>query len=457
MFYAILNYRFDGFSDNKDFVIIGSDNKAGNFLSCYRFDGSFDNKDFVMTTNHSGSINRDRAGSYVSQIGSYKAFFPNPLPPNPPIQLDGEMVQLLSQADRALGRLDGASEILPNVDLFVAMYVKKEAVLSSQIEGTQASLIDVLAFEVDAAEPENPQDIEEVINYVNALNYGLQRLDTLPLSLRLIREIHGCLLQGVRGANCQPGEFRTSQNWIGHHGGTIGTAKFIPPSPNDMHTSLGKLESFIHEEKMLPILLKVGLIHAQFETIHPFLDGNGRMGRLLITFILCCEGVLQKPLLYLSHYFKLHRMEYYDHLQKIRDKGDWESWLKFFLRGVYEVAEEATTTARNIVLLRERHRNIIATHFARSAGPAYQLLEYLYQRPIITVNGVAKVTNLSYANANRLVIKLQEHHLLNQMDKYQRNRRFAYSDYLTMFDEEIPNNTDEVSLGHEEDQTQFQF
>jgi len=195
MFYAILNYRFDGFSDNKDFVIIGSDNKAGNFLSCYRFDGSFDNKDFVMTTNHSGSINRDRAGSYVSQIGSYKAFFPNPLPPNPPIQLDGEMVQLLSQADRALGRLDGASEILPNVDLFVAMYVKKEAVLSSQIEGTQASLIDVLAFEVDAAEPENPQDIEEVINYVNALNYGLQRLDTLPLSLRLIREIHGCLLQ----------------------------------------------------------------------------------------------------------------------------------------------------------------------------------------------------------------------------------------------------------------------
>ena len=381
----------------------------------------------------------NRAGSYVSQIGGYKAFVPKRLPPDPPIRLDNKMIQLLSRADRALGRLDGASEILPNVDLFVAMYVSKEAVLSSQIEGTQASLIDVLAFEAEAALPDNPQDIEEVINYINALNYGLERLHTLPLSLRLIREIHGLLMQGVRGASRSPGEFRISQNWIGHSGATIQAAKFVPPSPTDMNQALNNLELFIHEEKAIPILLKVGLVHAQFETIHPFLDGNGRVGRLLITFILCYEDVLRKPLLYLSHFFKAHRLEYYEHLQKVRDEGDWESWLKFFLRGVDEVSQEATMTARNIVQLREKHRSIIATHIPRSSGHAYQLLEYLYERPVITVNGVVKVTGLSYANANRLIMKFQEYGFLRQMDTYQRNRRFVYSDYLAMFanDEEI--------------------
>jgi Fic family protein len=228
------------------------------------------------------NINRNRAGSYIRQIEGYKAFVPKPLPPDPPIQSDSEIIQLLSQAAMALGRLDGTSATLPNVDLFVAMYVNKEAVLSSQIEGTQASLIDVLAFEAEAAFPENPQDIEEVINYINALNYGLDRLNTLPLSLRLIREIHGLLLQGVRGADRRPGEFRTSQNYIGHSGGTIKTAKFVPPTPVDMNKALSDLEKFIYTETDLPILLKVGLVHAQFETIHPFLDGNGRMGRLLI-------------------------------------------------------------------------------------------------------------------------------------------------------------------------------
>ncbi len=342
-----------------------------------------------MITSDNKRINRDRAGSYVTQIAGYKAFVPKPLPPDPSIQLDDEMLQLLSQADRELGRLDGASEILPNVDLFVAMYVNKEAVLSSQIEGTQASLIDVLAFEADAALPENPQDIEEVINYINALNYGLERLSTLPLSLRLMREIHGLLLEGVRGANRHPGEFRTSQNWIGHHGGTIGAARFVPPSPADMNRALDNLETFIYTERKMPTLLKVGLVHAQFETIHPFLDGNGRMGRLLITFILCCEGILRKPLLYLSHFFKANRSEYYEYLQKIRDEGDWESWLKFFLQGVFEVAQEATITARKVVQLREKHRNIVGTHLSRLGG-AYQLLEHLYQRPVITVNGAAK-------------------------------------------------------------------
>lgn len=409
-----------------------------------------------MAISNNKEINRDRAGSYVSQIGGYKAFVPKPLPPDPSIELDNEMIQLLAEANMALGRLDGTSAVLPNVDLFVAMYVNKEAVLSSQIEGTQASLIDVLAFEADAAFPENPQDVEEVINYIGALNYGLERLHTLPLSLRLICEIHGLLLQGVRGANRNPGEFRTEPNWIGHPGGTIRTAKFVPPTPIDMNKALSDLEKFIHQEMSLPILLKVGLVHAQFETIHPFLDGNGRMGRLLITFILCCEGILRQPLLYLSHYFKVHRFEYYEHLQRIRDDGGWESWLKFFLQGVKEVAQEATTTARNIVQLREKHRSIVATHLPRSTGFAYQLLEYLYKRPIITVNGVVQVTSLSYQNASKLVMKFQDLGLLRQMDTHQRNRRFVYADYLAMFaEEEIHKNEPELSSDHEEDETQF--
>lgn len=376
-----------------------------------------------------------RAGNYANQIGGYQAFVPKPLPPDPSIQLDNEMVELLSLAERSLGRLDGASGILPNVDLFVAMYVNKEAVLSSQIEGTQASLIDVLAFEADAAIPENPQDIEEVVNYINALNYGLQRLNTPPLSLRLICEIHALLLSGVRGANRRPGEFRTSQNWIGDSG-PITSARFVPPSPTDMNQALGDLEKFFHAKSSLPILLKIGLIHAQFETIHPFLDGNGRMGRLLITFLLCYEDILSRPLLYLSTFFKLHRSDYYRYLQKVRDEGDWESWLKFFLRGIVEVAKEATDTARRIVQLRETHRDIIAKHISRSAGNAYQLLEYLYQRPIITVNGVAKVTGLTYANANNLITKFRENGLLHQMERYQRNRRFVYSSYLALFADE---------------------
>ncbi|MGH2638024.1 MAG: Fic family protein, partial [Rhabdochlamydiaceae bacterium] len=284
----------------------------------------------------------------------------------------------------------------------------------------------------------------------------LEQLDKIPISLRLIREIHHLLMQGVRGADRHPGEFRTTQNWIGKPGVTRETARFVPPSPTDMGKALGDLEKFIHEDVPLPPLLKVGLVHAQFETIHPFLDGNGRVGRLLITFILCSKGVLRKPLLYLSHFFKIHRFEYYEHLQKIRDEGDWESWLKFFLRGVGEVAQQATTTANNIVQLREKHREIIATNFSRSAGPAYQLLEYLYKRPIITANGVATVTGLSYQNANKLVTNFQNIGLLHQMDTYQRNRRFIYSDYLAMFsDEETPRDGHETSSELKEEKTDY--
>jgi Fic family protein len=391
-----------------------------------------------MTGSDNNDQIRTRAGSYIRQLAGYRAFVPKPLPPTPRVQPDDEMMDLMAKAHLALGRLDGASEILPNADLFVAMYVHKEAVLSSQIEGTQASLIDVLAFESDAAEPENPQDIEEVVNYVNALNYGLERLATLPLSLRLLREIHARLLAGVRGAERGPGEFRTSQNWIGHPGGTIETARFVPPPPADMMAALGDLERYLHAHDKTPTLLKIGLVHSQFETIHPFLDGNGRMGRLLITFLLCQQDVLRKPLLYISHYFKTHKQEYYEHLQRVREEGDWEAWLKYFLRGVHEVAEEATETARSIVRLRERHREVIATEFRRASGVASQLLEHLYMRPIVTVKGVADVTGLTYSNANQLVARFTDLRMLREMTHRERNRRFAYSEYLAIFTDDVP-------------------
>lgn len=400
-----------------------------------------------MIHNYNKDANRSRAGSYVQQIAGYRAFIPRPLPPDPPIQVDAEMLALLSTADIALGRLDGASAILPNADLFVAMYVNKEAVLSSQIEGIQASLVDVLAFEAAASEPENPQDIEEVVNYVNALNYGLERLETLPLSLRLIREIHERLMAGVRGGENPPGEFRTSQNWIGHAGATIQTARFVPPPPADMMTALGNIERFMHSPEPMPTLIKIGLIHAQFETVHPFLDGNGRVGRLLITFYLCQQRILGKPLLYLSHFFKLNKSEYYEHLQRVRDEGDWEDWLKFFLRGVHDVAQEATATAHNIVSLRERDRALIAREMSHSAGTATQLLERLYARPVTTVRLVEQRLNLTYRAANTLVAKFVDLGILQEMTQRQRNRRFAYAEYLKMFTDDVLPQPAQIAAG----------
>ena len=253
----------------------------------------------------------DRAGRYVRQIGGYRAFLPAPLPPEPPIRLSGELQSLLSRADLALGRLDGSIQTLPNPDLFVYMYVRKEAVLSSQIEGTQSSLQDLLSAEAQIFAAERPRDVDEVVNYVRAMNHGLARLKDLPVSVRLIREIHGELLAGVRGSHLTRGELRRSQNWIGPAGCTLNEAIFVPPPPQNVPEALGALERFLHEDKRLPLLIKIGLAHAQFETIHPFLDGNGRVGRLLITFLLCENGALRKPVLYLSHYFKRHRQQYY--------------------------------------------------------------------------------------------------------------------------------------------------
>ena len=377
-----------------------------------------------------------RSGRYLSQPGGYQAFLPSPLPPNPPLAVDHEMLSFLSAADRALGRLDGATEVLPNPDLFVSMYVRREAVLSSQIEGTQASLVDVLEYEADGARKGLPADVSEVVNHVRAMNYGLDRLQSLPLSLRLIREIHERLLADARGGTLTPGEFRTSQNWIGPPGSTLNEASFIPPPPNEVMKAMGDLEIFLASNRDLPTLLAVALSHAQFETIHPFLDGNGRVGRLLVTFVLCERQVLSRPLLYLSHYLKKQRAEYYARLQAIRDTGAWEPWVKFFLRGVAEVATEATATARRILQLREDHRERVAQQM--STPNALRLLELLYQRPIVTARLVQHELNVSPPTANSLVKGLLDIGLLAETTGQRRNRTFAYRSYLALFEDEAP-------------------
>lgn len=374
-----------------------------------------------------------RSGRFIQQLTGYVAFLPNRLPPEPPVELDDELLALLSEADQALGRLDGAVDNLPNPQLFVFMYVRQEAVLSSQIEGTQASLMDILEFEAQALEPGRPKDVEEVVNYVAAMNHGLARLADLPVSLRLVREIHEKLLSGVRGGERSPGEFRRTQNWIGAAGAGLSTAVFVPPPPHEMDEALGDLEKFIHDPKPMPALLKVGLVHAQFETIHPFLDGNGRAGRLLITFLLCERGILKRPLLYLSAYFKQHRAEYYDRLQAVRQDGDWEGWLKFFLRGIGEVSRDATETARRIVALREHHRQIIQEQLGKGAGRALGLLERLYVQPVMRVQTVAEETKLSFTRANALVKQLVGLGLLHETTGGRRNRVFTYEPYLVIF------------------------
>lgn len=374
-----------------------------------------------------------RAGRYEQQPAGYKAFLPAALPPDPPIRLEGPLQSLLSQADRALGRLDGSIQTLPHPDLFVAMYVRKEAVLSSQIEGTQSSLQDVLAAEARVLSPDRPQDVAEVFNYVNAMNYGLERLKTLPVSIRLIREIHERLLTGVRGQHHTPGELRTSQNWIGPGGCTLSEATFVPPPPQEVPRLLGELESFLHEESPLPLLIRIGLAHAQIETIHPFLDGNGRIGRLLITFLLCEKDVLLKPVLYLSHYFKGHRQQYYNRLQAVRDEGNWEQWLAYFLTGVYEVSRQATETARRLLSLREYHRQVITDGFGRASGNGHRVLEHLYRNPIVGVSEVKELTQTSYPAANALVNQFVTHGLLHEMTGRKRHRRFIYRDYIGLF------------------------
>lgn len=374
----------------------------------------------------------NRAGRFVTQATGYNAFVPAPLPPHPEVMFDGEMRTLLSQADRDIARLDAIASLLPNPDLFVAMYVRHEAVLSSQIEGTQSTLEDVLAFEAHALPQDAPKDVEEVVNYVRAMNYGLARLQTLPLSLRLLREIHGELMQNVRGGEKSPGEFRSSQNWIGGTGSTLANASFVPPPVHELMACLGALEKFLHEGKTsVPLLIRCGLAHAQFETIHPFLDGNGRVGRLLITLMLCEEQALSRPLLYLSVFLKAHRAEYYDRLTAIRRRGHWEPWLKFFLRGISQTARAATRTAHDIVTMREHHRTALL-----KSPKALKLLDSLFQQPMVSPKRIAEIVGCSHPTAVKLARDLQSRGWLHEVTGFERNRLYRYQPYLDLFHRE---------------------
>jgi Fic family protein len=375
----------------------------------------------------------DRAGRYIKQPTGYRAFVPAPLPPDPPLRIEGELPGLLSRADQALGRLDGSVLTLPDPDLFVFMYVRKEAVLSSQIEGTQSSLQDLLTAEAKLQDPDRPLDVEEVVNYVRALRFGLARRSALPVSVRLIREIHEELLRGVRGGLLQPGELRTSQNWIGPAGAPLTAAYFVPPPPHEVPAALGALEQYLHKDDDTPVLVRIALAHAQFETIHPFLDGNGRVGRLLITLLLTEAGILHQPVLYLSHWFKANRQAYYDHLQTVRDAGAWEAWVAFFLQGVIAVATEATETARRILRLRERDRHAITVALNRGAANGLRVLDSLYERPIVSVNQVREITGTTYAAANTLVARLVSLGILTELTGQSRNRRYQYKTYVELF------------------------
>ncbi|MBI4298752.1 MAG: Fic family protein [Chloroflexi bacterium] len=377
-----------------------------------------------------------RAGQYVRQPTGCRAFIPRPTPAVSELRIEGELLQLLSRADQALGRLDASADVLPNPDLFVAMYVGKEAVLSSQIEGTRASLTDLLEHEALRVRKGWQSDVGEVVNYVRAMHYGLERLRTLPISNRLLREIHKELLKGVRGGEKSPGDFRTSQNWIGPSGSDLSTAAFVPPPPFEMQQAMGELEDYIHRDTTMPILIKAGLIHSQFETIHPFLDGNGRMGRLLITFFLCQQGVLKRPLLYLSLYFKENRDEYYNRLQSVREAGEWEHWLRFFLTAVLYVSGEAAETARQIIKMREQHRKMIQEKVIRSVK-GLELLDLLYQEPFMTVSRAMGRLNVSYPTANSLIANFARLELLKEITGRKRNRVFVYGQYVVLLEKGI--------------------
>jgi Fic family protein len=354
-----------------------------------------------------------------------------------------DILAVLSRADIALGRLDGILKVIPDPDFFVAMYVRREAVLSSQIEGTQSTLEDLLEVELEPDARDPLSDVGDIVNYIRAMSYGLRRLEELPLSLRLIREIHDELLTDGRGSQATPGEFRTSQNWIGPAGAPLNRATFVPPPVPDMMEALSNFEFFLHDDEERPPLIEAGLAHAQFETIHPFLDGNGRVGRLLITFLLVHRGVLRRPLLYLSYFLKLHRAEYYDRLMDVRRRGDWEGWLRFFLTGVAETADEATLTAERIFELRERHRTLVM----EETGPnGLKLLSALFRRPLINVNVATRELEVTFPTANRLVGRFEELGLLVEVTGQRRSRMFRYEPYVRLFDEPEPVSPADASI-----------
>lgn len=365
----------------------------------------------------------------------YQAFVPAPLPPQPPLDM-GQLGSLLASASAALGRLDSLSGFLPDISLFIYMYVRKEALLSSQIEGTQSSFSDLLIHESEAA-PGAPaeEDVQDVSNYVAALDHGLMRMrEGFPLSLRLIREIHAILLSKGRGSTKMPGEFRRSQNWIG--GPRPGKARFVPPPPERLDESLGALERFLHaDDDGLPVLIRAALAHVQFETIHPFLDGNGRVGRLLITLLLCADGMLKEPILYLSLWFKTRRDEYYEQLQYVRDTGDWEEWTGFFLRGVIETADQGVATARRILDLFEADRRKVESSLGKAAPSALKILIHMQKKPVVSVKDLAGPLDLTVPTLNTALRNLEKTGIIHEITGRQRDRLFAYKDYLAILEE----------------------
>jgi Fic family protein len=382
-------------------------------------------------------MRRGETGRYeVTSVGgeNVRAFVPAPLPPSPTLALDGDLQRLLEAAVLAVGRLDGVSALLPDKALFLYAYVRKEAVLSSQIEGTQSSLSDLLLFELDEAPGVPLDDVVEVSNYVAALGHGLTRLhEGFPLSSRLIREIHEVLLSRGRGSSKAPGEFRSSQNWIG--GSRPGNAAFVPPPPLLVPDCMAALERFLHAEGGgLPVLVRAGLAHVQFETIHPFLDGNGRVGRLLITLLLCHAGVLREPLLYLSLYFKQHRPTYYELLDRVRHDGDWEAWLSFFLEGVKQVAEGAVATAERLGAMFRSDRARIEGA-GRRAGSALRVHEALKVRPIQSMSTAREAAVLSFPAASSAMDLLVELGIARELTGKRRNRLFVYDQYLNVLSE----------------------
>jgi Fic family protein len=381
-------------------------------------------------------LHNPRLGRYAVKTWgdeTVRAFIPPPLPPDPPLQME-RLQKLLEQANQALGRLDGLASALPNLSLLIYANVRKEAVLSSQIEGTQSSLSDLMLFENDEAPGVPLHDVQEVSNYAAALSHGMERMrGGFPLSLRLLREMHEILLSKGRGQDKMPGEFRTSQNWIG--GTRPGNAAFVPPPPELVMECMGQLELFLHDDVAgMPVLIKAGLAHVQFETIHPFLDGNGRLGRLLITFLLCAEGVMRAPILYLSLYFKRHRAAYYELLDRVRARGDWEAWLDFFLRGVKETSDEAAEAARRIAALFDEHRRRIEG-LGRPAASALRVFEMLQRNPILSIPVLAQQSGLSGPTVAKSLEHLGRIGIVREITGRERHRLFVYDRYLELLNE----------------------
>ncbi len=372
------------------------------------------------------------SGRLVRTVNGYWAFVPNPLPPK--LEWDDALVSLTSKAGLALGTLSGLGETLPNPHLLIYPFIRKEAVLSSRIEGTRSSLSELLLFEATRAEKQ--RDVREVQNYVRALEYGLKRLNELPLSLRLIRELHAILMEGVRGERASPGEFRKSQNWIGPPGCTLNDATFVPPPVTEMQEALDHLEKFLHADTTLPPLIELALIHYQFEIIHPFLDGNGRIGRLLITLFLCQRGILNKPLLYLSAFFERHRQEYYQHLLDVSQRGAWREWLMFFLQAVVEQSGDAVGRARRLLDL---HRNYHQTSLEKRLPPtAGQLVELIFMRPVLNPKVVQEHLKVTYPGAQKAINALVEQGILTEITGGKRNKAYAAKEVLAILEEEMP-------------------